>query len=65
MVFNCVRQNTMQNSLTWCIDSNSVQDGGKSHFIKKLLEQWNGHVTYFKKLFFNSEWYSHPFWTDS
>ena len=52
-------------SLTWCIVSNSVQDGGKSYFIKKLLEERNGHVTYLKKLFFNGEWYSHPFWIDS
>ena len=28
-----------QYSLTWCIDSNSVQNGEKSHFIKKLLEE--------------------------
>ena len=30
---------TMQYSLTWCIDSNSVQNGEKSLFIKKLLEE--------------------------
>ena len=39
MVFNYRRQKTMQYSLPWCIDSNSVQNGEKSHFIKKLLEE--------------------------
>ena len=29
----------MQYSLTWCIDSNFVQNGDKSDFIKKLLEE--------------------------
>ena len=29
----------MQYSLTWCIDSNSVQNEDKSDFIKKLLEE--------------------------
>ena len=38
MVFNCGRQRTMQYSLAWCIDSNSVQNGEKYHVIKKLLE---------------------------
>ena len=39
MVFNHIRQGTWQYLLTWCIDSNSVQNEEKSHFIKKLLEE--------------------------
>ena len=38
MVFNRGRQRTMQYSLAWCINSISVQNGEKYHFIKKLLE---------------------------
>ena len=56
MVFKRGSQRTMQYSLTWCINSNSVQNGEKSHFIKKLLEERNGHVTYFLKFFFHSKW---------